>query len=128
MAYLQEHRKFRHKLHSPILATALLVTFLIIGNSTWEVYKKDRVARINREDSEKRLTDLTARKNYLTNQLRGLGTERGIEGELRSKYQITKEGEQELVIVDIVDTISKDNLSDNGKNKSLLENLLENFF
>ena len=128
MAYLQEHRKFRHKLHSPILAVALLIIFLIIGNSTWEVYKKDRVARINREDSEKRLTDLTARKNYLTNQLRGLGTERGIEGELRSKYQITKEGEQELVIVDIVDTISQDNLSDNGKNKSLLENLLENFF
>ena len=125
MGYLQEHRTFRHKLRSPVLAAVLFIIFLVIANSTWEVYKKDKIARLNKEDSEKQLADLMVRKEYLAGQLKNLSTERGIEGELRTKYQVTKEGEQELVVVDIA-TTSQDNLPDGGvKDKSFWEMIVD---
>lgn len=107
MRYLQERGRFRRRLQSPILAIALFIIFILVARSTWEVYKKDRIARINREESEKALSLLRARKEYLNSQLKNLSTERGVEGELRSKYQVTKEGEKGLVIVEDISTTSR---------------------
>ena len=124
MGYLQEHRTFKRTLRSPFITAVLVIVFISIANSTWEVYKKDKVARINREEVEKQLADLSAKRDYLVGQLNNLSTERGIESELRSKYQVTKEGEQELVVVDIA-TTSQDNLPAKAEDKSFWDNIVD---
>ncbi|MEK7066690.1 MAG: hypothetical protein AAB965_03940 [Patescibacteria group bacterium] len=122
MGYLQEHRTLRRTLRSPVISAVLVIVLVSITNSTWEVYKKDKVARINKEEVEKQLADLSTKRDYLIGQLNNLSTERGIENELRSKYQVTKEGERELVVVDMA-TTSQDNLPVKREDNSVLENI-----
>ncbi len=122
MGYLQEHRTLRRTLRSPVISAVLVIVLVSITNSTWEVYKKDKVARINKEEVEKQLADLSTKRDYLIGQLNNLSTERGIENELRSKYQVTKEGERELVVVDMA-TTSQDNLPVKREDNSFLENI-----
>lgn len=115
----------RRRFCSPVLALILITVFFVVLRSTWEVYKKDRMARINREESEERLNNLVTRKEYLVNQLKVLGTDRGIEAELRSKYQITKDGESELVLVDVASATDRGNLPENFDGKSFWDDFVE---
>lgn len=77
-------------------------SFILIGfaSVTWRVYSKERIARQEHLDEVQTLADLSARKTTLEEELKRLDTERGIEEEVRKRYQLTKPGEREIVLVD----------------------------
>ncbi|MBI3632417.1 MAG: hypothetical protein HY225_03140 [Candidatus Vogelbacteria bacterium] len=72
----------------------------MIANSVYGIYKKDQVANINRIESERKLNILKDKEERLQTEIAKLKTSRGIEEELRSKFQVTKNGEEVLVVVD----------------------------
>ena len=100
MRDFHERKKLRHFLHSPVLSAILFVMVLLLLKSNYSVYKTNQTARINREEADKKLVALQDRSARLTDALLKLGTDRGIEEELRDKYQVMKIGEEVLVVVD----------------------------
>ena len=100
MINLQERRYRRHILQSPFLAVFLLVITLLLTKSVYSIYKKNQVANINRMESQRKLDLLVEKEKRLQAEIAKLNTTRGIEEELRSKFQVTKEGEEVLVVVD----------------------------
>ena len=97
---LQERNRLRYFLHSPILSMFLLIMVVLLINSNYHIYKKNQMAKMNRDESDRRLALLREKNNRLEIMLKKLRTERGVEEELRNKFQITKSGEEVLVVVD----------------------------
>lgn len=100
MRDLQEKKRFRDLLYSPVLSAVLLMIIISLVRSNYSIYKKNQVASINRQESDKRLSLLREKSDNLTASLLGLETDRGVEEELRNKFQIMKNGEEVLVVVD----------------------------
>ncbi len=110
---LQERKKWRRISQSPVTAVVLLFVVAFLVRSDYNIYRKNQVSKISREDSDKKLLILQERHNRLSAELDKLKTERGVEEELRSKFQITKGGEEVLVVVD--DTPDKGSSSNADK-------------
>ncbi|MAZ67170.1 hypothetical protein CL652_00110 [bacterium] len=83
---------------------ALVIVFALFANGTWSVYKKASFARENRKMAEKDLTELRSREAALQAELNRLNTERGLEEELRQKFDVGRKGERLVVLVDAPDT------------------------
>jgi cell division protein FtsB len=81
----------------------LVIVFAIFASGTWNVYKKEEFARENRQMAEKELEDLRQRETALTEELTRLNTKRGLEEEIRQKFDVGRDGEQLIVLVDAPD-------------------------
>lgn len=81
-----------------LILLIVLVAFLAKG--VWGVYQKSSYAKDNRERAEQELNDLHAREGALTEELSRLDTPRGLEEEIRHKFDVGHEGEQLIVLVD----------------------------
>jgi len=79
-----------------------LMIFVAIGLSraTVGLYEKNSLASIKRQQSEEKLNKLLESKENLEGEVANLGTEGGIEKELREKLNFVKPGEKVIVIVD----------------------------
>ncbi len=97
---LQERKRWKQLLYSPATFIILLVITGLLVNADYNIYKKSEIAKINRQQSDTRLAALQAKSQNLNAELAKLKTDRGIEEELRDKFQITKEGEEDWVVVD----------------------------
>ncbi len=100
MRDLQERRRWRAILHSPVFLVILSIIVVSLLRSNYNIYKKNQIAKINRGESDKKLAQLVGKHDRLSSLLKKLDTERGVEEELRNKFQITKSGERVLVVVD----------------------------
>lgn len=64
------------------------------------MYKKERDTRLRRIEQREVLDELEGREESLREEIERLSTERGIEEEVRSKFEVGKEGEEVVIIVD----------------------------
>jgi len=78
----------------------LLIIFAIFAKGTWSVYQKASFAKGNRDRAEQELKSLIEREESLRAELERLGTERGVEEEIRQKFDVGRTGEQMVVLVD----------------------------
>lgn len=118
---LQERRRIKNFLQSPVLLFVLLITAIILVRSNYNIYKTNQSARISRDESDRKLASLREESGRLNMELEKLGTERGREDELRNKFQITKAGEEVLVVVDQQDAATQTanvGSADKSNNKS----------
>jgi cell division protein FtsB len=83
-----------------IIAALLLVIFLIGIRGVWGVYKKEQESRILRIEAETKLNDLQQREAELRAHISTLRTDRGMEEQLRERYDLAKEDEGVIVIVE----------------------------
>jgi cell division protein FtsB len=79
----------------------ILLAFLLatVGAAAWRMYGKAEEARIAHDESKAALESLTERKSAVEKSLSKLSTERGIEEEIRLRYQLAKPGEEQIVLV-----------------------------
>jgi len=78
----------------------LLVFFLyVLGSTTWRVFTKGQEAEELREGAEQNVTELHERKVAIEEALRKLDTPRGIEEEVRKRYELGLPGEEQIVLV-----------------------------
>jgi cell division protein FtsB len=96
----QQKRKFRTVFNSRLTQAILLFLSLLIF---WSAYDRYLVAR---EMSEKRLgveeemKELQERQTTLQNEVKYLSSDRGVEAEMRRQFDIVREGEQVVIILD----------------------------
>lgn len=95
-----ERRKIKQWLYSwPFLIVLIVVSAFLI-HSVWGVYQKERLTNINKKQRLTHLKDLEKRKDALQKEINRLNTERGIEEDIRQKFEMVKDGEREIIIVD----------------------------
>lgn len=99
MAEFEEHKKFWGIFYSPLVLIVLLIISVFLTRATWQVYTHERVSMQNRERLENELAMVKDREAILKEQVAALETPKGVEDEIRSKFNVAKEGEQVAIIV-----------------------------
>lgn len=80
-----------------LLITFVFVLFLIRG--TWTAFGRMQEAAVLKHNAELERDELLHRKAELDQNLDRLKTPRGIEDEVRARFQLVKPGEEEFVLV-----------------------------
>jgi len=83
-----------------LLIFVLLLLVFAAMRGVWGVYKKEQDSRALRIESETQLAELKSREGDLRQDIAALRSERGVEEVLREEYELAKEGEGVIVIVD----------------------------
>src|SRR3989344_2886416 len=100
MLEFHEKRKLKRLLYSKAVLFVLLVTVLIFARGVWGIYQKERNAREKRAEAQSMLTELQKREASLEANIARLKTQKGVEEEIRSRFDVAKEGEHVLILVD----------------------------
>ncbi len=100
MLEFHERRKLKQFLYSKGTLVALAVLAVILGNAAWKIYGKERAAAARRAESEAELADLTERTRVLTEEIERLSTARGVEEEIRKRFEVAGEGEGVIMLVE----------------------------
>ncbi len=83
------------------LVILVLLALVFVGvRGVWGVYQKEQESRALRAEAEMQLAELKIREADLRRDMAALKSERGIEEVLREEYELAKEGEGVIVIVD----------------------------
>lgn len=100
MLDFQQKRKIRNMAYNRTTLIVLFILVLILGHSTWGVYSKKRSSERMKNVSFKNVEELRKKNKELTYKIERLDTVSGIEEEIRLKYNVAKDGESVVVIVD----------------------------
>jgi len=73
---------------------------IISAKGVFNIYKKEKITQENLINAEEELKNINEREIFLNTQIDKIGTENGKEKELKNKYNIVKENEKVIVIVD----------------------------
>jgi propanediol dehydratase small subunit len=71
-----------------------------MAHSTWTVYKKKQSSQEMKDISLQNVIELRVRSEDLKSKIETLKTDTGIEEEIRSKFNVTKDNENMVVVVD----------------------------
>ena len=93
-------KKYHFSIYSKPFLVFLVVVVFFLAKGTWGVLQKELESKRNVAEVSQEFNQLSKRKELLQGQVQKLNTEEGIEESLRQKFQISKEGEKVLVVVD----------------------------
>ena len=85
---------------SRITIAVLLVLIFFVARGAWSVYKKEEDSKNSLDIAEKAYAELQGRQDLLASQIAALKTSRGVETEIRSRYEVAKPGEEVALVVD----------------------------
>ena len=100
MLEFQQKRKFRKIMYSRTALIVLCLVAVIFIRATWNVYEKEQMSEEYVTQAQSQLDKLSAKKEAISGAVSALGTDKGIEAEIRRKFRVVKDGEQIAVIVD----------------------------
>lgn len=117
----QQKRMVKIIMYSKLTLFILFILVIAFSRAVWNIYQKERFSRENLTSVENEYRELSSRKEYLEGQIQKLNTSEGIEGEIRNKFSVGKEGE---ISVLVVDSSSSDEKTSETKNDSLWQRFL----
>ena len=85
--------------HRATLIILLLLVFLAL-RSNWIIYEKKRASDELKESSQARVDELKNRANEIEAKIEHLSTPSGVEDEIRSKFNVAKEGENIVIVLE----------------------------
>ncbi|MCI5051398.1 MAG: septum formation initiator family protein [Candidatus Pacebacteria bacterium] len=86
--------------HSWVFLFVLVLVLGLFVRSAYASFSKKRTADLEREKYQTRFDELVEKKELLEEKIEHLKTERGIEEELRKRFNVTKEGEKIIKIIE----------------------------
>ena len=86
-------------LSTPVLVFLFIVLFFIMKGS-FGVYQKYSLSKNRLENSQADLAVLEEKKENIENKIEKIQTDTGIEKEVRSKFDVAREGEKLIIIVE----------------------------
>lgn len=95
-----ERRKLRNIVYSKPILFILGVAVIFFSYSVWGAFQKERETITKKNQREDVLNELQERKDILIEEIDSLKTDRGIEAEIREKFEVANEGENIIIIVD----------------------------
>ena len=99
---------------SPLVLIPMVVVLLFLAKGTWDIYQKDLDSKEELRFTEDRLARAEDREAKISGATLKLKTGSGIEGEIRDRFQMAKEGEQEIIIIDPVVASATSTISNPG--------------
>ena len=100
MLEFHERRKLKQFLYSKGTLVALAALAVVLGNASWNIYEKERASVARRAEREAELADLTERSAVLAAEIERLSTARGVEEEIRKKFEVAGPGEGVIILVE----------------------------
>lgn len=95
-----ERRKLKAWVFSKPAILLVLVACFFLAQSVHERYEKERETAARTNERQEVLRELEARAAALEARVRYAESERGVEEEIRDRYDAVKEGERAVVIMD----------------------------
>lgn len=100
MNEFRQKRDLNKKIFSPVSLAVLSIIAIILLISTFKIYVKSRNVIQKNERMAQEIADLEKRKAELEAEAAKIGTESGLEEEIREKFSVKKPGEEVLTIMD----------------------------
>jgi cell division protein FtsB len=100
MLKFYQKSRLKRLLYSPIVLLPFALLLLFLASGVWNVYSKEREARERRDRKVAELAELEQRATALETEIEKLSSERGREAEVREKFEVAREGERVIVIVE----------------------------
>jgi cell division protein FtsB len=100
MKEFQEKNKIRRKKRSKILLLFMFLVFVFLTRGAFNAYTKERNSRFEVERTLKEKDALDKRYQVISEQSDALKSDIGVESEIRNKFDVVKDGEGVIVIVD----------------------------
>lgn len=126
MTRLQQ-RKVKKRVYSwPVVIILAVVAYFFLVN-TYDVYKKYSESRNNIVGLEEKYEMSMDRKEKLEGDIEWLSSERGIEEEIRDKFNVVKEGEEVVVIVNDDSIVEEEGVEESGFFTDIWESFREIF-
>lgn len=97
-----EKRRMRRFFFSRVLTIVLFVVCIFLAHAAWAAYQKASFAQEHKDEAQAEQQKLQARADILHDDIAELSTDRGLESALRSRFDVGREGEQLVVLVDPV--------------------------
>ncbi len=97
--FSQKRKMRRFMLSTPVLVFLFIVLFFIMKGS-FGVYQKYSLSKNRLENSQADLAVLEEKKENIENKIEKIQTDTGIEKEVRSKFDVAREGEKLIIIVE----------------------------
>ena len=110
---------------SPLIILALFVVVILFAYNTIGLIRKERDTARKKELILNQIDTLHKRESLLEKDIAKLNTQEGVEDTIREKYQVVKEGEKMVIIVD--EQTKKPTSEDEESNHSFL-GFLERLF
>lgn len=83
-----------------LLTMALLTLAVFACIEVWDVYHKERDSRVLRVQAEAQLEEMRQEEAHLSAEVQNLRTLRGKEAALREQYEVGRDGEGLIIIVE----------------------------
>ena len=93
-------RLVRNLIFSYLTIAVLGVLIVLLAMSVFERFTVEREMAVRRAEAEAELKALKLRAAALESQVEYLEDERGMEAEIRNRFDVVKEGEQVVIILD----------------------------
>lgn len=94
-----EKRKIKSWFFSKPAIALILVGSFFLGRSVYERYQKERETAQKHAEASAELANLTAHAVELEGEVKHIQSARGIEEEIRNRFDVTKEGERAVVVM-----------------------------
>jgi len=123
MRELEQRRHPIYVLSLRLFTIILLLVAFVLVRGVWSIYGKERETYVGRTQANRELFDIENRETTLRAEIARLRSPQGVEEALRQQFDMAKEGERVIVIVDRApDVVSEQgiNLSDINIWKRLL--------
>ncbi len=104
MREFQGKRRTRRILYSLPIRLVLVVFIIMLGASVWRLYEKRQIVAKERQSLLDEVAALEARRAALLAEVSNLKTARGVEAEVREKFNVVKPGERVINFVAAVAT------------------------
>ena len=100
MQKFKEKRRLRQFFYSKGTILLLVIVLFFLGRAVISAHQKFSLTQRNETAAMREYEELRERKEILKHDVERLNTERGLEEELRKKFNIAKPGEEVINIVE----------------------------
>ncbi len=100
MKEFQSKNTVKKRIYSKTSIVILAILLLLTARGVFSVYQKERLTRIEVERVQREKEELQKRYEVIRDNSEMLKSKEGIEAEIRTKFDVIKEGEEVVVVVD----------------------------
>ena len=100
-----EKRRIKKVIYSKVTLVVVTVLLVLVARGTWDIYEKAKYASTNEVRVKTELELLKKREEFLNKELYNIRTNRGKEAEIRAKFDVGREGEKLVVLVDAEESV-----------------------
>ena len=122
-----EKRKIRRILYSKVSIGVVLILTVLLMSAVWERYTVSKEMKERLDDKYAELEIIQQRAETIESKVEYLKNERGVEEELRNRFDVAREGEQVVILLDDEEREDKNKTSDETevlvKERSFLDTL-----